>query len=153
MSRFLFFLQKLALSFWIGEMLFFIIIFAPRVFKVLEKPQAADLQANIFPAYYLAGCICGVVFVIASLMRGFQNSAALPGRRTSSWIYGLAFFAIAVFTYSLLCITPEISALQPELFSTTPTPETRAQFDHLHSLSVKLNGAALLSLLALLFLI
>ena len=51
------YLTKLGIVFWLGEMLFFISIFAPRVFKILPREMAGRLQGEIFPAYYIADII------------------------------------------------------------------------------------------------
>lgn len=148
-QSFLSFIRKLALSFWLGEMLFFIIVFAPRVFKILEKPIAAQLQASIFPAYYLVGVICAGVILLSLLID-------LPRRRFQV-AFALTVFAGCVFAYSLWHITPEIVKLQNTLYASSPDPtllsEARSKFDELHQQSVQLNGAALLALLVLLVLI
>jgi len=151
--HFLRFAQKLSLAFWVGEMLFFIVIFAPRVFKVLERPMAAQLQAAIFPPYYLAGTICGVILISAFAI----DQAGFAPRRVPQmrfwWTMGLALFACAVFAYSRWVLTPDMTALQASLYTEVPDPAAREAFDAFHKQSVRLNGAALLALLALIFLI
>lgn len=47
-----------------GGMLFFMAGVAPTVFRVLERPQAAELMRGLFPVYYL---INGVVLLLAAL--------------------------------------------------------------------------------------
>ena len=155
--------QKLALVFWLGEMLFFIVIFAPRVFKVLPRDLAGQLQANIFPAYYEAGIVCAVVLIVCRIagVRSVQQvsfsastaSAALTARRKSRWSLALILAAAGVFVYSALSLTPQIAALQPALLDANVDPSIKAHFDTLHKLSVNVNAFALLCLLALLGLI
>ncbi len=168
------FLRKLALCFWVGEMLFFVVIFAPRVFKVLPRPLAADLQAAIFPPYYLAGVFCGTLILISLVAtQGFgvkSLNAEVGGtggelftsptagtrqlsQRRFRTLVGLVIFATLIFAFSYLWITPELSALQPLLYGETPDPSAQERFRFIHKLSVQLNGSALLALFVLLFLL
>ena len=146
-------MQKLALTFWLGEMLFFIIIFAPRVFKVLERPDAAKLQASIFPAYYLGGVISGAIFIFVSLSIYGARHTTSSERWRYRFILPLATAALCVFAYSRWSLTPEITALQSSLLDPSTEALVREKFDHLHKLSVQLNGGALLALLVILFLL
>ena len=150
MNTTLTYLRNLSLTFWLGEMLFFIVIFAPRVFKVLQRPDAAKLQGEIFPAYYMAGIVCGVIFLTSVLVQYFLNRNSSP-----EWpviVLALAGFVLIVFVYSYYVLTPEIKALQPLIMLPVEqvNPEHKIAFDKLHKLSVRVNGAALLALLALL---
>jgi uncharacterized membrane protein len=155
------YLRKLALCFWIGEMLFFVTIFAPRVFRVLEKSEAALLQAAIFPPYYFMGFVCGLVILASLSISRFGVHQDFPGKRFGL-LLGLTAFACLIFAFSRWWITPEILQVQPLLYgsdtsgadtSAQTLTEARAQFDFLHKLSVQVNGAALLALLVLLFFI
>lgn len=156
LNTFFTFLRKLALCFWIGEMLFFVTIFAPRVFRVLEKPDAALLQAALFPPYYFMGFVCGLVVLLSLGFSRYGAHQHFPSKRFALLV-GLTAFACSVFAFSRWWITPEILQVQPLLYaadtSTETLTEARAQFDFLHKLSVQVNGAALLALLVLLFLI
>jgi len=144
--------RKLALAFWIGEMLFFAAIFAPRVFRILPRPLAGELQAAIFPPYYTAAVICGLI-VLATM---FLAPASRP-RVTGTLVLG----ATLIMAYSLWSITPRLTALQPELLGTLAAPADpalvdplkRAEFDGLHKASVRANAGALLALLAALALL
>jgi len=136
------YITKLALAFWIGEMLFFVIIFAPRVFRVLL--QAAELQAAIFPPYYMSGLICGVLILLGMIVN----------RPERPWAWGLAVFATLVFAYSRFSITPELLQLQPQVVGIeNPDPAAAERFKEIHRLSVQVNGAALMGLLVLLALL
>jgi hypothetical protein len=163
MTKSLRYLQKLALAFWIGEMLFFIVVFAPRVFKILPRDMAGKLQNSIFPGYFTVGIVCALVIIIAQFilsMDGSKPFAWLSERRRDPnthpyrqlWILGLASISGGIFAYCLLSISPQLSELQPLMVS-SPTPEVIANFQALHRQSVTLNGTALLGLLILLSLI
>jgi hypothetical protein len=168
------YLRKIALCFWIGQMLFFIAIFAPRVFSILPRPMAAELQGSIFPAYYTAGLVCGLLVLVSLLAtQGFgvrsitSNSRGLggelftnPGAGTRQLspprfriVLGLTLFAMLVYAISLWWITPELNSLRPLLYAQVPDPAAQEQFQFLHRTSVQANGGALLGLLVLLFLL
>lgn len=133
------YLARLGLTFWLGEMLFFIVIFAPRVFKVLPRDMAGLLQSHLFPPYYAAGLVsAGVLTLGLGLQRQLRPVPV-----------ALIAVAAAVFAYSLFSITPELNGLRPQM----QDPEVAARFAVLHKLSVQVNGAALLCLLALLALV
>jgi hypothetical protein len=170
---FLSYLRKLALCLWIGQMIFFVVIFAPRVFKVLPRPLAADLQAAIFPPYYLAGVICGAVILLSFLatqgfgVRSINSESGGSGElftspaagtrqlteRRFKTVVGLTLFATVIFAFSLWWVTPHLTSLQPLLYGEVLDPDAQEKFQFLHKISVQLNGSVLLALLILLFLV
>jgi len=148
MYSFLIYLKQLSLSFWLGEMLFFVIIFAPRVFKILSRESAAKLQASIFPGYFWVGFICGLILILFYLYSIFINTSA-----TSKDYYGLALSIIscAIFAYCLFTLNPEISELQKTAinFPKDSSEQVVVDFQEKHKLSVKLNVIVLVILLVL----
>jgi len=112
------FLRNLAVCFWLGELLFFVVIFAPRVFKVLERPAAAALQASIFPAYYMAAFVCSIIVGLTILLQ--KNSLS-----KMQFIYGsgVAWLGAAVSAFSLWHITPTLIGLYPSYYSENPPLE------------------------------
>ena len=154
------YLQKLALAFWLGEMLFFISIFAPRVFKVLPRPMAGELQNNIFPGYFSVGIGCALMIIVTQFYLIRRNRVGMywtknhsqefrnPVRRYGPLI--LASLAGIIFAYCLTAITPRIAELQPALAQGTASESLQAEFTFLHRLSVNLNAVSLLCLLVLL---
>jgi hypothetical protein len=168
------YLRKIALCFWVGQMLFFIAIFAPRVFTILPRPLAAELQGSIFPAYYTAGLLCGLLVLVSLVAtQGFgvrsitSSSRGLGGelftnpgagtRQLSTKRFrialGLTLLAMLVYAISLWWITPELNSLRPLIYAQVPDPAAQEQFQVLHRASVQANGVALLGLLVLLFLL
>lgn len=157
------YLQRLALSFWLGEMLFFAFIFAPRVFKVLPRPMAGDLQNHLFPGYFSVGIVCAIIiiagqfYLIRKSVKGIYWAKATvaeargPGRRYGPLI--IATLCGTIFAYCLVLIAPRLTELQPLLAQATASAELQAEFAKLHSLSVSLNGIALVGLFILLALI
>lgn len=134
--------KKLALAFWIGEMLFFAAVFAPRVFRVLPREMAGQLQAAIFPPYFLGGII-SASFLLAAL---FFLRHTLPARRLQ---INLALITVSggIFVYLYAILGPQITVLRP-LVATDPA--AAVAFASLHRVSVGLNGSALVALLILL---
>ncbi len=148
------YIRRLALVFWLGEMLFFIVIFAPRVFRILERPEAAKLQAAIFPAYYFSGFICGIIILVTSsfIWLASQDLKVVQKKRILG-LLALALFSTAIFAYSYWSLTPQIAELQPLILAEVVDPAARESFDSLHRWSVQVNGAALIALLILLALL
>ena len=138
------YLQKLALVFWLGEMLFFIVIFAPRVFKVLPREMAAELQSHIFPGYFMVGIVCSFVMLL-----GFAiNSSRANWGRYQKPIYSLGtLVAGLIFVYCFLSLSPEIAEMSRQGLGQTP------EFTALHKLSVRLNAIVLFLLLTILAII
>lgn len=151
MKAFLHYIQKLALVFWLGEMLFFISSIAPMVFKVLPREWAAKFQQELFLSYFNIGLICGGVLILTFILRKKQMSTL-----KFSTALGLCVLSVAAFAYCRFIITPELTALQSEVMQlpmgSTESP-SGARFQFLHQLSVQMNAFTLLALLVLLALI
>ncbi|MBS1984590.1 MAG: DUF4149 domain-containing protein [Bdellovibrionales bacterium] len=137
------YLSRLALVYWLGEMLFFISIFAPRVFKVLPRDMAGQLQASIFPAYYSAGIVAALVLAFSLCLRRLGGEVELDLTKSLA----LVGVACVIFLYSRFSITPELNALRPLIATDASAAE---RFNVLHKMSVRVNSAALFALLALL---
>ena len=146
------YLRKLALVFWLGQMLFFIVIFAPKVFKVLPRDMAGKLQAAIFPGYFWVGVVAGAM-ILSSLLISWAAKKTLPfaGWLDSTILLG-AIVAWVIFLYCAFQLNPEITKIQPEALALPKgsTDVVAVKFQELHKLSVKLNGTVLFILLFLL---
>jgi len=125
-AKFFDYLKKLALVFWLGEMLFFAFVFAPRVFKILPRPQAADLQAALFPPYFAIGVICSIVILISILGSQFFSGTGFFSKserlsyqpdRVKVLPLILPLICGCIFAYCLLSLTPKITKLQSTLYS------------------------------------
>src|SRR4051812_8689445 len=114
------YLSRLGITFWLGEMLFFIVIFAPRVFKVLPRDLAGELQGHIFPPYYAAGLISAGLIAIGVLLRHFDGDSTLPTGTRGAVLLGLIAVAAVIFAFSLYTLTPEIDTLRREMHAATP---------------------------------
>lgn len=140
-SSILRYIHRLALTFVIGEMLFFAAIFAPRVFKVLERADAAKLQSSIFPAYFLVGII-GTALMI--FVRGLELRHVYLQSKKLYWLpIFLLVVVFIIFEISYSYLTPAI-AEQTRLAIESGSPRVESS---LHAWSVRLNASALLILL------
>ncbi|HXW83272.1 MAG TPA: DUF4149 domain-containing protein [Candidatus Binataceae bacterium] len=134
------FLYLLALGCWLGAVVFFSFVTAPAVFINLPIAEAGKVIGAIFPRYYLVGYIAGAIAVVLAIYltisasnRGWWSVTAL----------GLA-IALGLTFYAGLVILPRADSLRHVAEESNPDPAQKSEFDHLHSLSVYLNGAVLL---------
>ncbi|MFB6176304.1 MAG: DUF4149 domain-containing protein, partial [Halobaculum sp.] len=66
-------LADLALGLWLGAMVFFSFVAAPRVFAVLDDDDAGRVVTDIFPRYYTVGLALGVVALLAGIGTGLLH--------------------------------------------------------------------------------
>lgn len=70
MTKFLHKLYRIFAGLWLGSILFFSGAIAPQIFRILAKPDAANLQNHLFPIYYAIGSICGFLLIGIDLFVG-----------------------------------------------------------------------------------
>lgn len=145
----------LALSVWIGSIVFFTVVVAPAVFKTLPSEEAGKLQRAIFPRYYLLGIICAMVGIVCV-------GCLLADHAFGKWpgILSLLLLASTGGTdgWLLMAVLPRLNELRerktPVIGSgKLPEPHWEVEWKELHRASVQLNFAVLASALALLFLV
>ncbi len=132
----------LALTAWVGAILFFSFGVAPIIFKVLDPASAAKFVRALFPRYYTWGAIAAAL-ALPSYLAGPLSFPEYRG----PWVGVQAFAMIAgalIMLYSGNSLTPAINAARDA------GPSGQALFDKLHKRSVRLNGVALLIGVALL---
>ncbi len=146
----------LALSVWIGSIVFFSAVVAPTVFKTLPSDDAAKLQRAIFPRYYLLGLVCAAVGIVCVgwLLADRAWFGKWPG------ILSLLLLASTGGTdgWLLMAVVPRLNELRerktPVIGSgKLPEPHWEKEWKELHQTSVQLNFAVLAGVLALLFLV
>lgn len=144
----LIFIYLLALVCWLGSIIFFSFFTAPVVFTVLARPDAGKVISVIFPRYYILGYVAGgLAFIIAMYL-------LIAGRGPRGWWLASALtigVALACTVYAGTVVRPRVDAIRTVSEEASPDPATKAEFDHLHHLSVMLNGAVLLLDLVALF--
>ena len=130
----------IALSVWIGEIVFFSFVVAPSVFRAFPPSDAGRAVAAIFPTYYQIGYVCGVVLLLASV--GFLISGAA---RTVWGVAASLSAAMLVATlYAGLAVQPRASALRLQMHAEATLPPVKDAFDRLHRTAVWLNGGVLI---------
>lgn len=149
MSTFLRYLQFLSLTVWVGGIIYLSFAVAPALFRTLPNEDLAGAVVGvILPRLHWWGVICGAVYLaagvgIARSPKGFVRAGALA-----------VIAMVALTLIAQLGILPRMEKLGREMGSIEQTPATnplRKQFDHLHVVSVELEGAVLLVGLAAIF--
>jgi Domain of unknown function (DUF4149) len=141
------FIYLLSLVCWLGGMIFFSIFSAPIIFRVLTRADAGKVVSGIFPRYYLLGYIAGAIALVLALYFCVAGSSRLW------WILSAVALAIALglTVYAGAVLRPRIDSIHIVAEEQSPDPAQKIEFDHLHRLSVSLNGGVMvLNLLALL---
>lgn len=131
-----------AMTAWVGSILFFSFAVAPIIFKVLGAEAGGRFVRALFPRYYLWGAICGAV-ALPSFVAVPLSFPELRGL----WVGVQAMVILAGTLVMLYCgnsLTPAINAARDA------GPDSNARFDRLHRLSVRLNGLVLILGLGLL---
>jgi hypothetical protein len=144
----LIFIYLLAMVCWLGSVIFFSFFTAPVVFTVLARPDAGKVVSVIFPRYYILGYIAGgLAFLIAIYL------LIAGGGPRGWWLASVLTIGIALGCtfYAGIVVRPRVDAIRGVSEEANPDPATKAEFDHLHHLSVMLNGGVLLLDLIALF--
>jgi uncharacterized membrane protein len=150
MTNILRFIQIFALGTWVGSIFYFSAAVAPGAFRVLSNPdQAGALVQFTLGRLHMLGVVAAVLYLFASValaqsFRGFVRPGAM----------GVLLMLLLTIT-SQRFVTPKLAVLRTQMGSVAATPPTdplRVEFDRLHSISVKIEGAVLLIGFAALFL-
>ena len=132
----------IALTAWVGSILFFTFVVAPLIFRVLGAEAGGRFVRALFPRYYTWGAIAGAVALPA------MGCVPLSDPECRDPAVGLQALAIIAGTLTMLyagnSLTPAINAAR----DTGPAGEAR--FARLHRRSVWLNGLTLVLGLGLL---
>ena len=132
----------IALTAWVGSILFFSFGIAPIIFKVLDAESAGKFARALFPRYYLWGVIsCAVA--LPALVCGSLSFPELRGPMIGVQA-GLIVVSLLIMLYCGNTLTPAINAARDG------GPSTSRRFDRLHRRSVNLNVVVLLIGLGLL---
>ncbi len=126
----------LALTAWVGSILFFSFAVAPIIFRVLGAESGGKFVRALFPRYYAWGVISSAVALPALIC----GALSLPERRGPmiGVQAGLIVIGLLIMLYCGNSLTPAINAARDE------GPPSADRFDRLHRRSVNLNVVALL---------
>jgi hypothetical protein len=126
--------EQLAITCWLGAIVFFSFVVAPTAFRVLGEANAGRLVRAVFPKYYLLGIVCGVLLAGVQLARGFLY-----------YWGGMIRPALILFTLLTLLSIYARQILVPAANAARDSGESgRGRFRTLHRRSVMLNGFVLL---------
>lgn len=150
MTNILRFVQVFALGTWVGSIFYFSAAVAPGAFRVLSNPdQAGALVQFTLARLHLLGVVAAVLYLVASVALAQSFKGLL--RPAAMGVIMMLLLTLA----SQRLVTPKLAALRTQMGSVASTPKTdplHAEFDHLHAISVNLEGAVLLIGFAALFL-
>lgn len=121
-----------ALGLWLGSMVFFSFVGAPRVFAVLDEDRAGRVVNDIFPRYYVFGLALGVVALVAGAVLGLRRGFALP---VAVLLAGTG-LGVALTAYARWVLIPLMDEAGDDAF------------DRYHRRSVVLNGVTMLGVAA-----
>jgi uncharacterized membrane protein len=150
MTNILRFVQVFALGAWVGSIFYFSAAVAPGAFRVLSnQDQAGALVQFTLGRLHTLGVVAALLYLFASVglaesFKGLVRPAAI----------GVALMLVLTVT-SQNFVMRKMVALRTEMGSvmaTSPSDPLRVEFDRLHGISVKLEGAVLLIGFAALFL-
>jgi len=148
------FLRVFALGTWVGAIIFFVAGVAAVVFTVLgNRDDAGALVRVSLGRLHTLGLICALVFVVASLAAGGPVGGSVSALARPA-VLGVILMAALTFT-SQNVVMKRMRNLQRQMGSVDATPADnalRAEFDKLHNISVRLEGAVLLIGIASIFL-
>ena len=141
---FLRFLMLLALTVWLGALIFFPAV-AQTAFTVLPSTHLAGLvvRGTLLTLHWMA-FISGAVFLASSLL---YNRATQGSARTISPSHILIVAMLALTAISQFAIIPKMDTLlvpQVEINSLPPGDPVRVLFDSLHAWSTRLEGTVLI---------
>ena len=103
----------LALGLWLGSIVFFSFVAAPRTFAVLSRDRAGAVVGDIFPRYYRIGVALGTVAVVAAV------AAAIRLALTRSLLVVIVATGVAVglAAYSAWVLVPKMDAAGDDAFA------------------------------------
>jgi uncharacterized membrane protein len=133
-------LMLLALTVWIGGIIFFAFVLAPALFQVLPAHLAGDVVNRSLSTLHWIGIVSAGVFLVCSLLYDRVRYARF---RPFTLINVLAVLMLAFTLLSQFAISPQIGALRAEL-SRTGQPVVTEDFNRWHRRSEQAEGCVLL---------
>ena len=132
----------LSLIIWLGGIIFFSFVMAPKVFGILMpvtggQRVAGEIIGKSLQELHWAGILCGVLFLVCAtaLRKTFRDTAIF-----------LVLAMLLLTAVSQFAITPRMQAIRSGTLVIDSREENGGQleFQRLHDLSVGLEGAVLL---------
>jgi hypothetical protein len=145
------FVALLALSIWLGSLVFFPVV-AQTAFSELPSSHMAGLvvRSSLIKLHWI-GMVCGVTFLVCSI----AYNRVLTGRaRIFAATHVLVVLMLALTAISQFAIIPRMDAIRSsagEIALLASNNPLRQQFDSLHSWSVRIEEAVLIPGLIVLY--
>ncbi len=139
-------LRLLAIVVWVGGLIFFAFVLAPVVFHVLPSThEAGTVVGATLRVLNLMGYFCGFIFLFATIPAWLR--ATRRGRRLLvTQIMLVALMIVATF-YVSARIVPAMErdriAVGGDVDAAPPDDPSRLDFERLHPISERIEGAAL----------
>jgi len=137
----------LALVLWLGGLMFFAFVLAPTVFHPGILPTR-DLAGNVvnrsLGILNIMGLVCGVVFVIASMIYSKLTAGSAQAFAPS---HVLVYLMLILTLIAQFGVAPRMAALRTNMGVIDNLPETdarRIEFNNLHHWSTRLGGSILI---------
>jgi len=130
-----------ALGIWLGSDIFLSFVVAPGAFAILGNRDAAGMMVGFaLSRLHIAGIFLGLLFLVARLLRtldfgSFTTAASL-----------CVVLMVLLTATSQFTVSNRMERLKKEMVSVQNTPETdprRVEFNRLHHVSVRYEGAVL----------
>ena len=160
MTRFLRILRLLALTVWVGGLIFFAFVVAPVSFSVLPTAHIAGLVvAGTLSVLNIMGLLCGVLLLIACTVLWTRASAPANARTrrlltAQLWLVLLMMLATAVVQWRIVpAMERDRIAAGGDVDAAPADNPARRHFERLHPISEKVEGTALLLGLATVILV
>jgi uncharacterized membrane protein len=141
-------MRLLAIVIWVGGLVFFAFVVAPVSFHVLPTTHEAGMVvAGTLGVLNRVGLLCGSAFIFATILL-----LAVPGARAARYSVSAKLFLasamIAATLYVQYGIVPVMErdriAAGGDVDAAPPDNPARLDFERLHPISEKVEGAALL---------
>ena len=138
-------LRLLSIVVWVGGIIFFAFVVAPVAFGNLPSAHEAGIVVrHTLLALHSIGMVCGSVFLLASILL-LQRGARPRNLTLQAALIALMFLTTAASQFAILPrMERDRVAAGGIIESVPPTDPARADFERLHPLSERLEGAVLL---------
>jgi hypothetical protein len=147
-SKILWAIYLISLSFMLGGIAFLSFFVAPIVFQNFSNEEAGNIMNTIFPGYHMLKSACGFLAAGCLIFLGFLERKWPVIRLTSIGV------VLALNLYSGLVAGPQASKIRDQINQQKAkgvlSQELKEQFNQIHKKAVFLNGSVLLVGLGLL---
>ena len=137
------FLMLLALTAWLGALIFFPVV-AQVSFSELPSAHLAGLVVrNTLIALHWMGMVAGVIFLACSLIESRFERGRFSTFQASHLLVALMLALMAVSQFRIIPRMDSLRAAAGEINRLPPADPIRAQFNHLHIWSTRIEGTVL----------